>query len=58
MERDKFLIPEEIHLQGEEKTINPTNSNEIEDQESHEESLLLTGGGDPNLSPDAGKPMI
>ncbi|MEW9050178.1 MAG: hypothetical protein AB2392_03420 [Neobacillus sp.] len=54
MERDKFLIPEEIHLQGEEKTINPTNSNEIEDRES----LLLTGGGDPNLSPDAGKPMI
>ncbi|MEH7110063.1 hypothetical protein [Bacillus sp. JJ1764] len=30
----------------------------IEDEEHQQGKFTIVGGGDPNLSPDAGKPMI
>ncbi|WP_175596814.1 hypothetical protein [Bacillus sp. MRMR6] len=58
MEKEKFLIPEEIHLTADDHTNNSNDMTNTGENESQPESLLLTGGGDPNLSPDAGKPMI
>ncbi|WP_251550819.1 hypothetical protein [Neobacillus muris] len=61
MEREQKSLPQELGQQVKGK-MRYTNNNhgkaDTEDNDIQTDSAVIIGQGDPNLSPDAGKPMI
>jgi hypothetical protein len=57
MEKDKQKLPQEF--QSNQKIEGSGNQEDVAEQNDiQSDSVFIIGGGDPNLSPDAGKPMI
>ncbi|MBT2730697.1 hypothetical protein J7E63_28195 [Bacillus sp. ISL-75] len=59
MDKEKKNVPQEfqnnVNDHKNSKTILTAN---LEDNDIKPDSAIITGGGDPNLSPDAGRPLI
>jgi hypothetical protein len=57
MEKDKQKLPQEF--QSNQQIEGSKNQEDLAEQNDiQSDSVFIIGGGDPNLSPDAGKPMI
>lgn len=59
MDKEKKNVPQEfqnnVNDHKNSKAKVPAN---LEDNDIQTESAMISGGGDPNLSPDAGKPLL
>lgn len=58
MQKDNQNIPQEFQNKG---TENPNSKNvevNLENNDIQTDSVMITDSGNPNLSPDAGKPKL
>jgi hypothetical protein len=59
MDKEKKNVPQEFQNNVNDNKNNKTNlSANLEDNDIQPDSAIIIGGGDPNLSPDAGRPLI
>ncbi|MEO2074081.1 MAG: hypothetical protein ABGX20_01495 [Bacillus sp. (in: firmicutes)] len=61
MNKEEKALPQELHNNVKESTASKTASNveaNLEDNDIQTESSIIVGKGDPNTSPDAGKPLL
>jgi hypothetical protein len=61
MDNEKKNVPQEFQNNVNDHKNNKTNKNltaNLEDNDIQPDSAMIIGGGDPNLSPDAGRPLI
>ncbi len=59
MDKEKKNVPQEFQNNIKDNKNSETNlTANLEDNDIQPESAIIIGGGDPNLSPDAGKPLI
>jgi len=61
MNKDEKMLPQELHNKMKESTASKTANNveaNLEDNDIQTESSIIVGKGDPNLSPDSGKPLL
>ncbi|HYK71888.1 MAG TPA: hypothetical protein VEV44_01990 [Pseudoneobacillus sp.] len=58
MQKDNQNIPQEFQHKGKENPSSKDVEVNLENNDIQTDSVMITGSGDPNLSPDAGKPMI
>ncbi len=62
MYKDNEPLPQEVRNSVKEtvntKTAETIEKNLIDDEIDLSQDVFILGGGDPNLSPDAGKPLI
>lgn len=59
MDKEKKNVPQEFQNNIKENKNSKTNlTANLEDNDIQPESAMIIGGGDPNLSPDAGRPLI
>ncbi|MEH7483603.1 hypothetical protein V7157_21560 [Neobacillus drentensis] len=56
---EKKNVPQEFQNNVNDHKNSKTNlTANLEDNDIQPDSAIITGGGDPNLSPDAGRPLI
>jgi hypothetical protein len=59
MDKEKKNVPQEFQNNVNDNKNNKTNlTANLEDNDIQPDSAIIIGGGDPNLSPDAGRPLI
>ena len=59
MDKEKKNVPQEFQNNAKDNKNNKTSlTANLEDNDIQPESAIIIGGGDPNLSPDAGRPLI
>ncbi|WP_144549721.1 hypothetical protein [Bacillus sp. X1(2014)] len=59
MDKEKKNVPQEFQNNMKDNKNSKTNlTANLEDNDIQPESAVIIGGGDPNLSPDAGRPLI
>ncbi|MFP5115345.1 hypothetical protein ACSU64_23625 [Bacillaceae bacterium C204] len=59
MDKEKKNVPQEFQNNvNDHKNSKAKVSANLEDNDIQTESAMISGSGDPNLSPDAGKPLI
>lgn len=61
MNKEKKNVPQEFQNNIKDHKNNKTNKNltaNLENNDIQPDSSMIIGGGDPNLSPDAGRPLI
>ncbi|MEH7501040.1 hypothetical protein V7152_03200 [Neobacillus drentensis] len=59
MDKEKKNVPQEFQNNVNENKNSKTNvAANLEDNDIQSDSAIITGGGDPNLSPDAGRPLL
>jgi hypothetical protein len=61
MNKDDKMMPQEFQNNVKDKANSRSAKNvdaNLEDNDIQTESSIIVGKGDPNLSPDAGKPLI
>lgn len=61
MNKEEKALPQELHNNVKESTASKTANNveaNLEDNDIQAESSMIVGKGDPNTSPDAGKPLL
>jgi len=59
MDKEKKNVPQEFQNNMKDNKNSKTNlTANLEDNDIQPESAIIIGGGDPNLSPDAGRPLI
>lgn len=59
MDKEKKNVPQEFQNNANDHNNSKAKvSANLEDNDIQTESAMISGGGDPNLSPDAGKPLL
>ncbi|MFL6559335.1 MAG: hypothetical protein ACJ8MO_24870 [Bacillus sp. (in: firmicutes)] len=59
MDKETKNVPQEFQSNVKDHKNNKTNlTANLEDNDIQPDSAIIIGGGDPNLSPDAGRPLI
>ncbi|PGY08341.1 hypothetical protein [Bacillus sp. AFS031507] len=59
MDKEKKNVPQEFQNNVNDHKNSKINlTANLEDNDIQPDSAIITGGGDPNLSPDAGRPLI
>ncbi|SMQ77434.1 hypothetical protein SAMN05444673_2758 [Bacillus sp. OV166] len=59
MDKEKKNVPQEFQNNVNDHKNSKTNlTANLEDNDIQPDSAIITGGGDPNLSPDSGRPLI
>ncbi|MEH7306946.1 hypothetical protein [Neobacillus drentensis] len=59
MDKEKKNVPQEFQNNvNDHKNSKAKVSANLEDNDIQTESAMIVGGGDPNLSPDAGRPLL
>jgi hypothetical protein len=59
MDKEKKNVPQEFQNNVHENKNSKTNiAANLEDNDIQSDSAIINGGGDPNLSPDAGRPLL
>jgi hypothetical protein len=59
MDKEKKNVPQEFQNNVNDNKNSKTNlTANLEDNDIQPDSAIIIGGGDPNLSPDAGRPLI
>lgn len=59
MRKDPQNLPQEFQNQkGRPIDTDENETVSVEENDIYTDSSIIIGGGDPNLSPDAGKPLI